>query len=334
MNGTLHDIKRGARGHLALGATRTERARTRVVGTVSRDRRRALAPLKRYVEQVTEVLPRRRRHRTWIDASTGHGIRRQGAERCQHHLVLPARAVSGARGYWRLHLRRGNPVAGRRYRLAGGIASIELRSLLGIQLAFGPGGEGDGGATETSPAPSDQDGDGIADAADRCPSVAAPEFIDGCPRVEPPPPPPSRHSDDDALTTGVLSIPSGVLFASDSAELSDAAAPLLDEIALLLNARTDVRLLEVGGHTDERATDAHNAGLSTRRAAAVRDWLVLRGISRDRLVTKGYGARCPADPAHTEAAWARNRRVELRVLRTANGKTTPEPACAGADTAP
>lgn len=218
--------------------------------------------------------------------------------------------------------------------LAGGVTSMELRSLLGLQLAFGPRAASDDGTTDLSPAPSDTDGDGIADATDRCPSVAAPEYIDGCPRAEPPPAAPLRRADGDALTAGALSIPSGVLFASDSAELSDAAAPLLDEIALLLNARTDVLLLEVGGHTDERATEAHNAGLSARRAAAVRDWLILRGISRDRLVTKGYGAACPADPAHTEIAWARNRRVELRVLRTTKGGNPPEPACAHAENAP
>ncbi|MFP4079388.1 MAG: peptidoglycan-associated lipoprotein Pal [Ectothiorhodospira sp.] len=65
------------------------------------------------------------------------------------------------------------------------------------------------------------------------------------------------------------------------------------------------------GHTDERGTREYNLGLGERRARAVQRMLELQGASRDQLQVVSYGEEMPEDPAGTEEAWARNRRVEI-----------------------
>ena len=75
----------------------------------------------------------------------------------------------------------------------------------------------------------------------------------------------------------------------------------------------DIRLVEIGGHTDERGDAAYNLSLSDRRAAAVVTYLVGKGVAAARLTSRGYGKTMPVDPAHDEAAWTKNRRVEFTI---------------------
>lgn len=65
------------------------------------------------------------------------------------------------------------------------------------------------------------------------------------------------------------------------------------------------------GHADERGTEEYNLQLSNRRAASVKRYLVDLGAAGTDLDTLGYGENRPVDPSSTEAAWAKNRRVEL-----------------------
>jgi len=69
----------------------------------------------------------------------------------------------------------------------------------------------------------------------------------------------------------------------------------------------------IAGHADERGTDGYNLALGQRRADTVRLNLVRLGIPSDHLRTVSYGEERPADPGHDEAAWGKNRRVELVV---------------------
>ena len=72
----------------------------------------------------------------------------------------------------------------------------------------------------------------------------------------------------------------------------------------------DVKV-EVAGHTDSVGTEEYNMGLSLRRAEAVRQYLVGKGIAADRLIVRGYGESRPvADNATAEGRF-QNRRVEL-----------------------
>lgn len=67
------------------------------------------------------------------------------------------------------------------------------------------------------------------------------------------------------------------------------------------------------GHCDERGTAEYNLALGERRARSVMDYLVSLGVAPNRITTVSYGSECPVDPAHNEQAWAKNRRVFLRV---------------------
>ena len=69
--------------------------------------------------------------------------------------------------------------------------------------------------------------------------------------------------------------------------------------------------LKLEGNTDDRGTREYNIGLGERRAQAVRRALLLQGASESQLMTVSFGAERPAVQGDDEAAWAKNRRVEL-----------------------
>jgi hypothetical protein len=58
--------------------------------------------------------------------------------------------------------------------------------------------------------------------------------------------------------------------------------------------------------------------------------LIARSTDKSRLRSKGYGEFCPLDPAHNEAAWEQNRRVEFKIVKTKDGPTGVELGCDGA----
>ena len=72
--------------------------------------------------------------------------------------------------------------------------------------------------------------------------------------------------------------------------------------------------IEVAGHTDSDASEEHNLDLSQRRAEAVVDYLVDKGVERSRLIAKGYGEGSPIDTNETDEGKANNRRVEFNIV--------------------
>ena len=106
---------------------------------------------------------------------------------------------------------------------------------------------------------------------------------------------------------------SGVNFEFDSARLTGESYESLDRVARSLKEWPEVRV-EIGGHTDDTGTDEYNMELSQRRADAVRDYLMSKGINGSRLVAKGYGKTDPINRSGTEEGRAQNRRVELKRL--------------------
>jgi peptidoglycan-associated lipoprotein len=103
-----------------------------------------------------------------------------------------------------------------------------------------------------------------------------------------------------------------VYFDYDKSSIRPEYQPVLEGIARWMGKQTDRQLL-VEGHCDERGTDEYNLALGERRALAVRRYLVALGVAADRVHTISYGEEKPADPASTEAAWAKNRRAEFKV---------------------
>ena len=79
--------------------------------------------------------------------------------------------------------------------------------------------------------------------------------------------------------------------------------------ALVANAG---RKLTVEGHTDERGGTEYNLALGQKRAQAVVKALALLGAKEAQLEAVSFGKERPADAGHDEAAWAKNRRAELK----------------------
>ena len=82
----------------------------------------------------------------------------------------------------------------------------------------------------------------------------------------------------------------------------------------VINANPDVKI-QLEGHCDERGTAEYNLALGQTRARAVQDILTSYGISSSRLSMISYGEEVPLDPGHTEAAFAKNRRVHFSAFR-------------------
>lgn len=114
---------------------------------------------------------------------------------------------------------------------------------------------------------------------------------------------------EEQLKRDFAKVGSTVLFDFDSSALSDYAQRTLDRQAGFLKARPQARVI-IGGHADERGTREYNLALGERRATAVRDYLVSKGINSDRIRTISYGKERPAQNGSNEAAWRLNRRSE------------------------
>jgi peptidoglycan-associated lipoprotein len=105
-----------------------------------------------------------------------------------------------------------------------------------------------------------------------------------------------------------------VFFDYDSAEISAEGQKILDGNAEVLKKNSSW-VVTIEGHCDERGTAEYNLALGERRAVAARTYLVSLGILADRTRTVSYGKEFPFDPAHNDAAWAKNRRDHLVVTQ-------------------
>ena len=148
-----------------------------------------------------------------------------------------------------------------------------------------------GGAVARS-LPGDRDGDGVTDDRDRCPRTPAGARVDG---------------------RGCWVI-RGLNFATNSAEIDAASKSRLErEVVPVIAANPGVRL-RIDGHTDSRGSEAYNQQLSERRAKAVRDFLVSKGVSDSRLSSQGFGESRPVAPNDSAENLRKNRRTELTVV--------------------
>jgi OmpA-OmpF porin, OOP family len=157
----------------------------------------------------------------------------------------------------------------------------------------------------TSALPSDLDKDGVVDQKDECPDV--PEETggdgDGCPDVP-----------QIVLESGRIRIHGKIVFEVNSAEVLSKNSKTLDLLAELLKQNTQIKRVQIEGHTDDTGEAGFNQQLSVERAAGVQHALVQRGVEAGRLTIKGIGMTRPLASNETEEGRARNRRVELIVL--------------------
>lgn len=142
----------------------------------------------------------------------------------------------------------------------------------------------------------DSDNDGVLDSKDQCPDSKASAKVDtkGCELAD-------------------VIILKGVNFETNSDRLTSESSAVLDDAAATLTKHSTLRV-EVGGYTDNKGSDRYNQKLSERRAKAVMNYLIGKGVPSTNLTAKGYGANNPVADNATEAGRADNRRVELHLL--------------------
>jgi OOP family OmpA-OmpF porin len=154
----------------------------------------------------------------------------------------------------------------------------------------------------------DDDSDGIPDAQDQCPmdkeTINGFEDEDGCPDEGPA---------KVVVEEGRISILETVQFEKDSATIDQDSYSILDQVALTMKANKQIEKVRIEGHTDDTGPREHNLALSRARAAAVRTYLINRGVDGGRLSSEGFGPDRPLKKGTGDSARASNRRVEFIV---------------------
>jgi outer membrane protein OmpA-like peptidoglycan-associated protein len=152
----------------------------------------------------------------------------------------------------------------------------------------------------------DRDGDGIVDRRDNCPDEPGTAENSGCKAKQ------LAH-----ITDAGIEIADAVYFAVDRDIIEKKSFVLLENVARIIRNHPEAGSIRVEGHTDSRGDDQHNQALSEHRAQAVVDFLVQKGVPRERLVARGYGETQPLGDDHTAAGRAQNRRVVFARDRSA-----------------
>jgi OOP family OmpA-OmpF porin len=103
-----------------------------------------------------------------------------------------------------------------------------------------------------------------------------------------------------------------VEFDVDSATINPRGVALLDKLVPILQSNPRVKI-EIGGHTDNTGDPGYNIDLSRRRASAVRQYLMSRGVAEKRLTAVGYGQEKPFADNGTPQGRLKNRRIEFKI---------------------
>ncbi len=165
----------------------------------------------------------------------------------------------------------------------------------------------DGFADDDGCAEKDNDKDGIDDDADKCPnqeeSINGVDDDDGCP---------DKGDSLVIMTPSALELLEPIQFTG--AKLSPKSTNLLGQIAATLRAHPDIVRFKVSVHVNPSADQAKDLDLATKRAQAVRDWIVQWGIAASRVQAQGLGGKKPLVPATQKGAASINERAELIIL--------------------
>ena len=131
-------------------------------------------------------------------------------------------------------------------------------------------------------------------------------------KLTPQAPAPQAQAADDGSQALQAALKGGVIhFDFDAAALKGETLDTLRAVGAVLKAHPNLKL-NVEGNCDERGTTEYNLALGERRAASARSYLLELGVQPGQVDDVSYGAERPADPGHNEAAWATNRRDDLR----------------------
>ncbi|MCW5910239.1 MAG: PD40 domain-containing protein [Cyclobacteriaceae bacterium] len=116
------------------------------------------------------------------------------------------------------------------------------------------------------------------------------------------------------IVVGETIMLNNVFFQQGRPVLKSESFPELDRLVEIMRDNPTVKI-ELGGHTDNVGNKDALRILSENRVKAVKDYLVLKGISKDRVAGKGYGGDVPVVPNTNEANRQRNRRVEFKIVK-------------------
>lgn len=118
----------------------------------------------------------------------------------------------------------------------------------------------------------------------------------------------------DKVREGSMVVLNNIFFDVDKAELKDKSTVELEKIVRFMTENPGVRI-QISGHTDNTGSADHNRQLSLRRATAVYNYLVKRGIKEGRVKYFGYGAERPIADNATAEGRQLNRRIEFSIVR-------------------
>ena len=105
-----------------------------------------------------------------------------------------------------------------------------------------------------------------------------------------------------------------VFFDFDKYDLRPESFIELDRVVKLLKENPAIEI-EMSAHTDARGSDEYNFTLSDNRAKSVREYILSKGISPNRIISQGYGETKPVMPNDTDENRQLNRRVEFTILK-------------------
>lgn len=147
----------------------------------------------------------------------------------------------------------------------------------------------------------DSDNDGIPDKDDACPKIAGVSSNNGCPEVK------------EEVKEVLVQAMEGLFFNTGSAVIKKSSYKVLDNVARIMKENVSFKL-KISGHTDDQGDPGLNLTLSKDRAKAAMEYLVKEGITRDRIISEGFGMNEPVDSNATEEGRAKNRRVEFEII--------------------
>lgn len=146
----------------------------------------------------------------------------------------------------------------------------------------------------------DRDNDGINDEDDKCPDVAGNVLNRGCPEIK------------KEVIEKVNKTAQSIYFITGKDVIDKRSYKSLNNLAALMQGDGTLQLI-VEGHTDNTGREATNQALSEKRAAAIKNYLIKKGVSEERVATMGYGSSRPVGDNKTIAGRAKNRRVEMSI---------------------
>jgi len=160
----------------------------------------------------------------------------------------------------------------------------------------------------------DQDGDGVPDNIDQCPTVPGPASNHGCPLPTKEPEKVVEKKEEKKPEEVIRTDFSNLEFELNRAVIKQISYADLDELAKIMKNHPNFKL-EISGHTDNVGSEASNLKLSKARAMAVRTALVTRKVAASRIKVEYFGSSKPIAPNTTEEGRAKNRRVELKLIK-------------------